>query len=51
MSKNMAKQNIQQVKQRFGIIGISPELDRAIDIALQVSPTDLSVVITGEIGA
>src|SRR5690554_8146006 len=47
----MAKQSIQQVKQRFGIIGISPELDRAIDIALQVSPTDLSVLITGESGA
>ena len=47
----MAKQSIQQIKQRFGIIGISPELDRAIDIALQVSPTDLSVLITGESGA
>ncbi|BBD44288.1 transcriptional regulator with PAS, ATPase and Fis domain [Petrimonas sulfuriphila] len=50
MSKNMAKQNIQQVKQRFGIIGVSSELDRAIDIALQVAPTDLSVLITGESG-
>ena len=39
----MAKQSINQVKQRFGIIGTSPELERAIDIALQVSPTDLSV--------
>ncbi len=46
----MAKQNIQQVKQRFGIIGVSPELDRAIDIALQVAATDLSVLITGESG-
>lgn len=46
----MAKQNIQQVKQRFGIIGVSSELDRAIDIALQVAPTDLSVLITGESG-
>lgn len=46
----MAKQNIQQVKQRFGIIGTSAELDRAIDIALQVAPTDLSVLITGESG-
>ncbi|OPZ31970.1 MAG: Nitrogen assimilation regulatory protein [Bacteroidetes bacterium ADurb.BinA174] len=46
----MAKQNIQQVKQRFGIIGVSPELDRAIDVALQVAPTDLSVLITGESG-
>lgn len=46
----MAKQNIQQVKQRFGIIGVSHELDRAIDVALQVAPTDLSVLITGESG-
>ena len=46
----MAKQNIQQVKQRFGIIGVSSELDRAIDVALQVAPTDLSVLITGESG-
>ncbi len=46
----MAKQNIQKVKQRFGIIGVSPELDRAIDVALQVAPTDLSVLITGESG-
>ncbi len=46
----MANQNIQQVKQRFGIIGVSSELDRAIDIALQVAPTDLSVLITGESG-
>ena len=46
----MAKQSIQQIKQRFEIIGTSPELDRAIDIALQVAPTDLSVLITGESG-
>mgnify|MGYP002738628242 FL=1 len=46
----MAKQSIQQVKQRFGIIGISQELERAIDTALQVAPTDLSVLITGESG-
>lgn len=46
----MAKNSIQQVKQRFGIIGVSPELDRAIDTALQVAPTDLSVLITGESG-
>ena len=46
----MAKQSIQQVKQRFGIVGISQELERAIDTALQVAPTDLSVLITGESG-
>lgn len=42
---------IQEVKQRFGIIGTTTELDRAIDIAMQVSPTDLSVLITGESGS
>jgi transcriptional regulator with PAS, ATPase and Fis domain len=42
--------DIQQVKQRFGIIGNSALLNRAIDIALQVAPTDLSVLITGESG-
>jgi transcriptional regulator with PAS, ATPase and Fis domain len=41
---------IQKVKQRFGIIGNSLGLHRAIDIAIQVAPTDLSVVITGESG-
>lgn len=42
--------DIQQVKQRFSIIGNSPELNRAIDVAVQVSSTDLSVLITGESG-
>lgn len=42
--------NIQDIKNRFGIIGNSPLLDRAIDIAMQVAPTDLSVLITGESG-
>ena len=46
----MPKQSIQQVKQRFSIIGVSQELERAIDTALQVAPTDLSVLITGESG-
>ena len=46
----MAKHSLQQVKQRFGIIGNDPKLDRAIDVALQVAPTDLSVLITGESG-
>ncbi|NNC83820.1 MAG: sigma-54-dependent Fis family transcriptional regulator [Flavobacteriales bacterium] len=41
---------IQSVKQRFGIIGNSPLLNRAIDIAMQVAPTDISVLISGESG-
>jgi len=41
---------IQAIKQRFGIIGNSPVLERAIDIARQVAPTDLSVLINGESG-
>lgn len=47
---NMPKPDIQQIKQRFSIIGNSPDLDRALEIALQVAPTDLSVLITGESG-
>ncbi len=42
--------NIQTTKQRFGIIGNNPLLNRAIDVAQQVAPTDLSVMITGESG-
>jgi len=42
---------IEQIKQRFGIIGHSEQLNRAIDIAVQVAPTDLSVLITGESGS
>lgn len=41
---------IQSIKLRFGIIGNSTELDRAIDIGRQVAPTDLTVLITGESG-
>ena len=46
----MTKTEIQQVKQRFGIIGNTEALLRAIDVAIQVAPTDLSVLITGESG-
>lgn len=42
--------NIDSVKRRFGIIGFDPALERAIDIAMQVAMTDLSVLITGESG-
>ena len=41
---------IQSIKQQFGIIGNDPDLLRAIDIAIQVAKTDLSVLITGESG-
>jgi transcriptional regulator with PAS, ATPase and Fis domain len=42
--------DLQAVKQRFGIIGNTPALNRAIDTAQQVAPTDISVLITGESG-
>jgi len=42
--------NIQEVKQRFGIIGNATGLNRALEKALMVAPTDLSVLITGESG-
>jgi len=42
--------NNQQAKQRFGIIGNSPKLARAIDVALQVAPTEISVLVVGESG-
>jgi transcriptional regulator with PAS, ATPase and Fis domain len=46
----MDKNELLKIKQRFGIIGNSDALARAIDIAVQVAPTDLSVLITGESG-
>ena len=42
--------DVQAIKQRFDIIGNAPELNRGLDIARQVAPTDLSVLITGESG-
>jgi transcriptional regulator with PAS, ATPase and Fis domain len=42
--------NLHDIKQRFGIIGNNPVLERAIDVARQVAPTDLSVLINGESG-
>ena len=42
--------DIQDIKQRFEIIGNSPGLNRAIEVAVQVAPTDLSVLISGESG-
>jgi len=42
--------DLQGIKQRFGIIGNYAGLNHAIDIAVQVAPTDLSVLISGESG-
>jgi transcriptional regulator with PAS, ATPase and Fis domain len=44
-------QEIQSVKQRFGIIGNAPGLNYAINVAMQVAATDLTVLITGESGS
>jgi transcriptional regulator with PAS, ATPase and Fis domain len=41
---------LQSIKQRFGIIGNAPALNNALDIAIRVAPTNLSVLITGESG-
>ncbi|HRB70709.1 sigma-54 dependent transcriptional regulator [Flavobacterium sp. WV_118_3] len=43
-------ENIQAIKQRFEIIGNDPKLNRAIEKAIQVAPTDISVLVTGESG-
>jgi transcriptional regulator with PAS, ATPase and Fis domain len=42
--------NLQQIKQRFGIIGNTPLLNRALEVAVQVASTDISVLVTGESG-
>ena len=42
--------NLQQIKQRFGIVGNAYALNRALEVAAQVAPTDLSVLVTGESG-
>ena len=47
----MNLEELQRMKQRFRIIGNAPELNRAIDVAIQVAPTDLTVLITGESGS
>lgn len=42
---------IQSVKQRYGVMGNSPLLNNAVRVAMQVAPTDMSVLITGESGS
>jgi len=46
----MTQQDLQLIKQRFGIIGQNAQLNRAIEVAVQVAPTELSVLVTGESG-
>lgn len=46
----MSEIDLQSVKQRFGIIGRSEVIDRALAVALRVAPTSLSVLVTGESG-
>ena len=46
----MTQQELLAIKQRFGIIGTNAQLNRAIEVAVQVARTDLSVLITGESG-
>ncbi len=43
-------ENLQAIKQRFGIIGNNEKLNRALEKAIQVAPTDISVLVTGESG-
>lgn len=43
-------ESVQNIKQRFEIIGNDPKLNRAIEKAIQVAPTDISVLVVGESG-
>ena len=47
----MQEAEIQRIKQKFGIIGNAKALNRAIEIAAQVAPTEMTVLITGESGS
>jgi len=47
----ITESDIQSVKQRFGIIGNAPQLNNAVRIAMQVAPTEMTVLITGESGS
>ncbi len=48
--RSMMNSEIQNIKNKFGIVGADPSLNRAIDVAVQVASTDLSVLVTGESG-
>ncbi|GAK90025.1 transcriptional regulator [Nonlabens ulvanivorans] len=43
-------ESVQSIKQRFELIGNDPGFNRAIEKAIQVAPTDISVLVTGESG-
>ncbi len=43
-------ESVQAIKQRFGILGNNEKLNRAVEKAIQVAPTDISVLVTGESG-
>jgi transcriptional regulator with PAS, ATPase and Fis domain len=47
----MTPQELQNIKQRFGIIGNSPALNHAIQVAVQIAPTEMTVLISGESGS
>ena len=50
MPRNENMESVQNIKQRFEIIGNDPKLNRAIEKAIQVAPTDISVLVAGESG-
>ncbi len=50
MPRNDIMETVQSIKQRFEIIGNDPKLNRAIEKAIQVAPTDISVLVIGESG-
>lgn len=50
MPSEMNSTELQKVKQRYNIVGNCPGLNRALDVAMQVAPTDLSVLVVGESG-
>ena len=50
MPRNDIMETVQTIKQRFEIIGNDPKLNRAIEKAIQVAPTDISVLVIGESG-
>jgi len=47
----MSESELLRIKQRFGIIGNSPLLNHSLEVAMQVAPTDMTVLITGESGS